>query len=182
MPVSTDVKLSVNVRPRFPKRCIVCSGREPDARTSVGDLMIGWFSFFTDIPEGWGSITVPVHKKCNRPFKLRRWLTRIGYIALAGVLCWLFGNQIDALFPVAFRQLGRKITVGAMMVPVCLIEVFFPPRFDITVSKYYITFWFADKGYAAAFAKRNDERNRYKEICGELLVQEFQEKIRKDAF
>src|SRR5580704_5496663 len=114
MPISTDVKLSVNVRPQFPKRCIVCSEERPDAKMGVGDLLIGWFSFFTDIPEGWGTITVPVHARCKRPFKIRRWLTRMGYIAIAAVLWWLVHQQVEALLPLAFRRLGSKIILIPM--------------------------------------------------------------------
>ena len=168
MPLSTDVQLSINVRPKFPKRCIVCSGRSPDSETGVGDLTVGWFSFFTDIPEGWGTVMVPIHSACRKPFKLRRWITRIGYLALACVLWWLFGEQIEAILPEIMRRPGRKVLLVAMMLPVLILEMFNPPRFDITVGKYYVTFEFADKRYAAAFARKNNELKRYEEIKSEM--------------
>jgi hypothetical protein len=168
MPLSTDVELSINIRPQFPNCCIVCSGERPDTTMSVGDLAVGWFSFFTDIPEGWGSVTVPVHATCKKPFKLRRWLTRIGYLAIAVILWWQFGEQIEALLPEIIRRPGRKVILIAMMLPVVLIEMFKPPRFDIAVGKYYVTFEFADMRYAAAFAEHNNELRRYREILSEL--------------
>lgn len=168
MPLSTEVQLSVNKTPRFPKRCIVCSGKSPDARMRVGDLLTGWFSLFTDIPEGWGSVTVPVHSSCKRPFRLRRWLTRLGYMALAFLIWWRFGEQIEAVLPDAIRRPGRQILLAAFLFPVFLIELFLPPRFDITFSKYYVTFEFADSRYALDFAKTNDELRRYEEIRSEM--------------
>jgi hypothetical protein len=126
--------------------------------------MIGWFSFFTDIPEGWGSVTVPVHTRCRKPFRLRRWLTRLGYLVLAFATWWLVGKHIEAILPDIIRRPGRKVLLGVMLLPVILIDVFNPPRFDITVSKYYIDFQFADRQYAAAFAKANNETRRYEEI------------------
>lgn len=168
MPLATDVKISVNWNPQFPKRCVVCSGEAPDARMSVGDLTVGWFSFWTDIPEGWGSVTVPVHTSCKKPFRLRRWLSRIAFIVIAFVLWWFFGEWIDSILPVSGRNVGRKVLLILMMLPVFLIEVIFPPRFDITVEQYYVTFHFADAAYALEFAKQNREMKRYEEILGEM--------------
>ena len=167
MLLSTDVKLSVNVKPKFPKRCVVCSGKSPDKRMSVGDFMVGWFSLFTDLPEGWGSVSVPVHTECKRPFRLRRWMTRISYISTACLIYWYFGAPLEAMFPAEIRQLGRKIILFPILFLMGLIEAFYPQRFDISVSKYYITFQFADPLYAAAFAKANGERNRLEEIKSE---------------
>jgi hypothetical protein len=168
MPLATDVDISVNKRPRFPKRCIVCTGREPNTKMVIGDFLVGWFSFFTNIPEGWGSVTVPVHAECKRPFKLRRWLTRICYIVFFAVIWTYFGDQIEALFPPIIRNPGRKVAAVIILSPLILIDVFYPPRFDISVSKYYVTFLFIDKDFAAAFAKKNDELRRYREIVCEM--------------
>lgn len=167
MPLSTDVQLSINIKPKFPRRCIVCSEKNPDTKMGVGDLMIGWFSFFTDIPEGWGSVTVPVHRECKRPFRLRRWLTRIGYFVLMLAIWSQFGEQIEAMLP--FPRLTRKFALIFMLLPVFIFEMFHPPRFDITVTKYYVTFEFADIRYAAAFAKQNNELRRYEEIKSEMI-------------
>ena len=56
-----------------------------------------------------------------------------------------------------------------MMLPVFfLLEVNFPPRFDITVEQYCVTFHFADVAYALEFAKQYREMKRYEEILGEM--------------
>ncbi len=66
------------------------------------------------------------------------------------------------------RRPGRKIAAVIILLPVIVAEMLNPPRFDIAVGKYYVTFEFADKVYAAAFAKKNDELRRYNEIVAEL--------------
>jgi hypothetical protein len=62
---------------------------------------------------------------------------------------------------------GRKVLLILMMSPVFLIEVIFPPRFDIALEQYYVTFHFADVAYALEFAKQDREMKRYEEILGE---------------
>lgn len=168
MPLSTDVEISVNIRPTFPQRCVVCSGEQPDSTVGVGDLMIGWFSFFTDLPEGWRQVNVPVHTDCRRPFKLRRWLSRLAYLAIAILIWSYFGEQIEAWLPEMIRRPGRKVVLVGLMAPFIIVELFFPPRFDITATKYYVTFEFADPRYAAAFALENRELRRYEEIKSTL--------------
>lgn len=168
MPLSTDVRLSVNVQPRFPKRCIVCSQQRPDQTIGVGDLAVGWFSFFTDIPEGWGSVSVPIHAGCRRPFRTRRWLTRLGYVAAVLFLYWLLGEQLESLLPTGLRRIGLKVAFIVLLLPLIVMEMLHPARFDITVSKYHVDFEFADPVYAAAFAKLNNEVRRYEEIATAL--------------
>mgnify|MGYP006969367693 FL=1 len=164
MPLCTEVEISVNKRPKFPNRCVVCAGQKPDTKMVIGDFRMGWFSFFSNIPEGWSSVTVPVHAKCRRPYKLRRWLTRIDYLVLLAVIWNYFGDQIEALIPAAVRNPGRKVAALIILSPVILIELLNPPRFDVSVGKHYVSFQFVDKEYAGAFAKINDESRRYMEI------------------
>ena len=166
--VNTDVKLSVLIKPEFPDRCVVCSGNAPDSTMGVGDLMIGWFSFFSDIPEGWSSVKVPVHSDCKGPFRLRRWLSRLIYFALAIAIWCLFGGQIEAMFPEIIMRLGSKVVMVLLLLPGMALEMFYPPRFDITVSKYYITFEFSDSRYALEFAECNKEYRRCEEIRSEI--------------
>lgn len=168
MPLSTDVELSVNKKPKFPRRCIVCSGPEPDHKMRVGDLLVGWFSFSTDIPAGWSSVQVPVHRQCQRPFKLRRWLTRLGYMALVAAILYFFHARIESIVPAAFGRFGMKVVIVLMILPVAVLEILYPPRFDITAGKHFITFEFADGIYAAAFAKKNDEMRQYAKIVAKL--------------
>lgn len=158
MSLSSDVCLPKTTRPKFPNRCIVCSGEKPDAKMGVGDLAIGWFSFFTDIPEGWGSVVVPVHTKCRHPFRLRRWGTRLAYLVIAALLWWLLGDYVVAVLPEGLRRIGSKLALLLMLAPVVLIELFNPPRFDITVRKHDVTFLFADINYASSFAKLNNSK------------------------
>ncbi|MBL8888526.1 MAG: hypothetical protein JNL67_01010 [Planctomycetaceae bacterium] len=155
MPLCTDVRLLKSCNPKFPNRCIACSGPSPDSSIGVGDLSVGWFSFLTDIPEGWSSVNVPIHSVCKRPFRLRRWATRLGYLALAFVLWWFLGESIVAILPKGLERIGTKVILVLMLAPVIIIEMFRPPRFDITVGKYEVTFEFADPDYAAAFAVLN---------------------------
>lgn len=141
---------------------------------NVGDLLVGWFSFFTDIPEGWNSVTVPVHVQCRRPFRTRRWLSRAAWMGMTFLVLWLFGDQIEALLPDAFRNALRKIAILVILMPALLFEALNPPAFDLTFTKYYITFEFADIRYAAAFAKINDELKRYEELRTEMGIRSYE--------
>lgn len=165
MAFPTEVSISVNKVPKFPKRCLVCCEKNPDTRMRVGDFLVGWFSFFTDIPEGWGDVVVPVHAGCKRPFRLRRWLTRLGCIAFGSLMLYAFHDQIEAVLPGRF---GRKIFLFIALIPLAVLELMNPPQFDVTFTKYYVIFQFANPRFAAAFAKHNDEMRRYREIQAEL--------------
>jgi len=136
--------------------------------------MVGWFSFLTDIPEGCGEVKVPVHRKCRGAFRLRRWMGRLFYFAVVIGCFWLFWEPMQAALPVGIERIGMKVAALAAICPLVMIEhVFFPPRFDITVTKYYITFEFADARYAADFARLNNEPRRYEEIKRQMLSRPY---------
>ena len=149
------VTLGLSDKPRFPKRCIVCSQLSPDTRIGVGDFVVSWFGFVTDIPEGWGEVQVPIHNWCKWRFRGRRWLTRLAYFALIGILYWLCGSQIQEMFPRPLRRIGLKVVFTILLIPVVFIEKLFPPRFDMTVYSETIEYEFLDSDYADEFAHRN---------------------------
>lgn len=103
-------------------------------------MAVGWFSFFTDIPEGWGSVSVPIHAGCRRPFRTRRWLTRLGYVAAVLFLYWLLGEQLESLLPTGLRRIGLKVAFIVLLLPLIVMEMLHPARFDIRVSKYHVDF------------------------------------------
>ncbi len=160
MPGVYSITLGLYDKPRFPKCCVVCSQSSPNERIGVGDFMVSWFGFLTDIPEGWGGVRIPVHSRCKWRFRLRRWLVRLGYIALTGVLYWTFEEQLEAMIPLPARRIGTKIVLCVMLLPVAFIETFFPPRFDVTFYPETAEYEFVDALLAFEFRRLNHKNIR----------------------
>lgn len=155
------ITLGLYDKPRFPKRCVVCSGSRPDSKMGVGDFIHSWFSFMTDLPEGWGEVRAPVHNRCKWQFRLRRWLTRLVYLSLVVVLYWQFGNWFEAQLPRPLSSLGMKVIFTIMLIPVIFVEHWIcPPRFDVTFFEETVDFDFVDMHYAMEFREKNKEHLR----------------------
>ena len=155
------VTLGLYDKPRFPKRCVVCSGLAPDEKIGVGDFIVSWLGFLTDIPEGWEEVRVPVHSRCKWRFRMRRWIARLTYLVVTGALYYHFGEQIEAFLPISLRRIGLKIVFVILLIPLAYIEVIFPPRFDVTFFSDTVDFEFMDPDYAAKFIERNRDSIRH---------------------
>ncbi len=155
------VSMRLSVKPRFPKRCVVCHQTHPDTKVGVGDFIHSWFSFLTDIPDGWGEVLAPIHNRCKWRFRLRRWLTRLGYCSLVGILYWKFGDWFETQLPRPLQRMGMKVVFAIMLLPVALVESWFwPQRFDVTFFDDTVDFDFSDPSYAMEFREKNKEHLR----------------------
>lgn len=158
MPNVYSVSLRRHEKPRFPKGCVVCGMDHPDEKIGVSDFAISWFSFVSDIPDDWGSVRVPIHKRCKWGFRIRRWGGRIIYTVLAGIFLWQIVPWVESLVGERIPRIARKVIFAVSIVPVVFIESFFPPAFDVTFFEDSVEFDFLDPHYCLEFRERNLER------------------------
>lgn len=154
------VTLGLYDKPRFPKRCVVCGEKSPDKRIGVGNYVVSWFGFLTDIPEGWGEVRIPVHSRCQWKFRMERWLTYLVYFVVIGTLYWQFGEQLEEMFPLPLKRIGMKICLAVMLLPVILVRLIFPSRFDVMFTEETADFHFSDSSYASEFTRLNQDKIR----------------------
>ena len=75
MPLSTDITLPKEVKPRFPDKCIV-TGNSPDSTIRITQNSANWFlSFFMPILMlfGFSKVEIPICEECKIKFRLQRW-------------------------------------------------------------------------------------------------------------
>ena len=157
----TDITLPSVVKPRFPRKCVVCCSI-PDSSTKITqnstNAWLGYIFPFLFL-FGWSRVEIPICRSCKPRFYAQRW-SRV-------ILCWLlvavayfYGMPLLS----DWSRLGQKAAilgvVAVAMLPYILFEIFWPRYFDTTASGDDVTYMFASDIYACEFAVLNFERTR----------------------
>ena len=154
MPLSTDVNLPRDVKPRWPDRCVCCGRAGPGGTVRVWTASIGWWTVVLWQFRALYSVRVPACPPCGRRLRAARlarfvvtWALAIAGVAVA---MWVLGS-----YQGAFRKpLGILIALVCLS-PFLFWEVVFPPAFDVTCFRKTVDFEFRDPAYAAEFESMN---------------------------
>ena len=154
MPTSTDINLPRDQDPLWPDRCVCCRAAEPNHKTKVWTLAIGWW---TILLLSFGSIfltRVPACPGCARKMQFQRALRWIVCIAICcvgvAITIWLLRNYTGP----ARVYLATGIA-SISIIPFVIWESIFPPAFDMTCYKKSVDYEFKDPMYAMEFEMLN---------------------------
>jgi len=141
MPLSTEIILSKDVKPRFPEMCIVCH-EEPDSTSSIR--------------KKFSKVEFPICCGCKTRFKLQRWGRELLSFVLILVAVWLVMPYFSE-----WSTLAKKLAVGGLVIlaisPLILFELVWPRIFDITAKRGKVDYEFADVVYAMEFHRLNEQ-------------------------
>ncbi len=155
---STDIKLPKDVTPEFPDDCVVC--QEPaDSTAKITQSSQNWLlSYFVPLFYflGWSRVEFPICAACTSRFFIQRWGRSLAYwvviIAIVATLWPYFddwGRQA--------RRLAIFASGIALLMPLVIFEVIWPPYFDTTVGNNSVDYEFASEEYALQFFILNGE-------------------------
>lgn len=155
MPMSTDVKLPKTIVPDWPDRCVCCGKERPGDTLTVKTRTVGLMTLFFWWSGKFHKTVAPACRECRADFRKSRLLSQFVMllIILVGVALaiWLLGFYYDGP--------GKKWIVMAIVIgcatPYILLQVAFPPVFDVTVFSKTVSYEFRDSAYAYEFAALN---------------------------
>lgn len=158
MPLSTDVTLHAETKPKFPEKCIVCHSR-PNETIFIAHNNSNWFlAFFIPLLLlfGWSRVEIPICSCCKLRFRFQRWGREL--------VCWTLIIIAVLLIMPHFSNwagLTKKIVVGVLallaILPTIIAEIIWPRIFDTTAQGGKVDYEFADASYAAEFHALNRE-------------------------
>ena len=157
MPLSTDVNLPKSHPARFPDRCIVCGTDSPGSTMRVLTNSIGWWTWLFWFFGKPFCVRVPACNGCGRRLHLVRIFAFLIMVAIAYLSVKIFWPLVPADIPRAIRKL---IFLGLFFLcasPILILQVFFPPPFDITAYKDSVDYEFRDEELAFEFAELNED-------------------------
>ncbi|MDF1798450.1 MAG: hypothetical protein P1V81_04690 [Planctomycetota bacterium] len=155
MALSHDVRLPKDQEPRFPERCVSCGRGEPEDSYRVGTNAIGWWTFTSFSFGRRFVVEAPACVPCADAMGRQRWRSR-GFTLVLTILAVAIALS---LFGDMEGPARRYVAMGVMllvMAPYILVQVFWPPVFDVTAFKRSVDFEFANLDYAHEFAELND--------------------------
>jgi len=155
MALSTDVSLPKKQEPRFPDSCVSCGRGEPEDSYRVRTNAIGWWTF-TSFSFGRKFVAeAPACIPCADAMGRRRWRSR----AISLVFMVLGVALALTLFGDMEGPARRYVAMGVVLLvlaPHMIVEVIWPPVFDVTAFKKTVDYEFASFDYAFEFAELND--------------------------
>jgi hypothetical protein len=157
MPLSTDVNLPKSHVPRFPDKCVVCGRQSPASTVRLMTGSIGWWTLFV----WWYSkpfiVKAPACAACSWRLHGNRFFTLLVTILLVVVAIWIVWPMFADMVPRSVRKWAALGLGLVCLSPFILIQVFFPPAFDITAFSDSVDYEFRDSQLAYEFANLNDD-------------------------
>ena len=155
MALSTDVRLHRDRGPVFPDRCVACGRGQPDASFRIRRRPTRWLSVLTALPGGRRTeVHAPACAPCVARMTSRRVVSLVVTILLVTLGVFLALGALGSYDGPFKKPLGIGGALLAL-VPWILVEVLWPPVFDITVFRDTVDYEFADADYADEFEAMN---------------------------
>ena len=155
MPLSTDVKLSKDVQPVFPDRCVSCDRDQPDENIKICTHSIGWHTLlFWSFGKRF-CVNVPVCFQCKKSMRMQRFFS-----LLINFLFIVIGVYVAVYLLDSYEGSFKKWLVMGIAV-ICILplitwEIFFPPSIELTAYSETVDYQFKNSDYAEEFAEFND--------------------------
>ena len=155
MPTSTDIKLPKSKRAIFPNACVVCGNESPNNKVKISTNSIGWWTILTWWFGERFSVRVPACKSCAFKLQARRWGALVLFAILAFFVLGVLDPLISPHVPKPMRKWALMISVMICLVPLFLLEIWFPPAIDLTAYSDTVDYEFRDEFYALQFSLLN---------------------------
>lgn len=170
---SIDVTLRAGVVPVFPPTCVVCD-EETDGTIKIAQSSANpWLGFLFPLLMlfGWSRTTVPVCPGCRLKFRWQRWGRWLALFGVGLAAAWVLMPYFSDWTPTV-----RKLVVGAgvfvVMIPLLLMQIYWPPYFDTMASSEKVDYEFKSMYCAAQFHAANIDEVIASEVP-DWLVQTF---------
>ena len=164
MTMSIDVNLPKDHPARFPDRCVVCGIESPDSTMRVFTNAIGWWTWLFWIFGKPFFIRLPACTGCSRWLHVRRFLD---VVITIGIIVLAYG-YLRPLVPRDLPRFVQKVILMGLLLlcflPCFILNIFFPPPFDLTAFEKSVDYEFRDAELAQEFAELNQDAEWVKDL------------------